>query len=300
MKSQLAIAIASLGVLTPAASHAAASACRYGIGKPVHAKFRIRFASQGQGHTVSHDLRTFFPASARRANGGKRLVAQLPIIPTRVAKSPTMKFNFIPTLILDNPDSASCSMQALAGFNDRRGFAEAKTQFQIEATITVGGATQHQTMSAYTSCFEENTRIALADGSSALVRELVPGDVVRNPVTGAAVKVKHVIRGEELSGHLVELGLPGGERLLVTAAHPIPTARGVVRARDVTAGDRLLGGGGANHALYHRALVPVDRLRHVYNLVLDTSSTREKDHFVLANGIVAGDQFLQDRLQGAR
>jgi len=281
------------------ASAVQASPCRLGPGTRIDARFTIDFVTSGKRHTVRRELHSVLPAQARVANGGKRLVAQFPAIRTGVPKNARARFDFVPVVTVENYGQADCSLGVQALYNSRVAFAEAKTDFAINSVITVNGKTTRTSSRAYVSCFDGETRIALADGKSVAIRGLVPGDVVRNPITKAAVRVRNVIRGEEFSGFMVEADLGGGRSVLMTANHPVPTARGLVAAKDLRADDRLAAEGGAFRPLLRLSRRPIDRMRNVYNLELDADSTSDQDHFLLANGIVAGDWYLQHRLEAA-
>jgi hypothetical protein len=276
-------------------AQARAAGCPHKAGAPVSAKVKIDFKTRGKTWSVQKTVRGKFPANARRANGGSRLIGSLPAVDTGIHKDARTRFNFVPRFVVVNPDSASCTLEVQLSINGRGSFAEPTTPFTISGAATAGGKSFpiHQSMTV--SCFEEGTSIALADGTSARVEELTAGEAVRNPLTGEAVAIAQVIRGEEYSS-FVELEVEG-KVLRVTGDHAMPTARGLLQARSLRPGDRVLAAGGLERAVARVTKVPVRAMRRVYNLELQTGSAREADHYLLANGIVAGDQFLQDRVR---
>jgi hypothetical protein len=276
-------------------AEARAAGCPYKAGTPVSAKVKIEFKTRGKTWSVQKAVRGNFPGNARRAKGGARLIGSLPAVDTGVHKDARTRFNFVPTFVVVNPDSASCTLELQTSINGRGNFAEAVTPFQISGTATAGGRSFPIHQSMMISCFEEGTSIALADGSSARVEELAAGEAVRNPLTGEAVAIGQIIRGEEYAS-FVELEVDG-KVLRVTANHAIPTARGLLQAHSLRPGDHVLAAGGLQRPVARVAKVPVQAMRRVYNLELQTGSAREADHYLLANGIVAGDQFLQDRVR---
>ncbi len=136
----------------------------------------------------------------------------------------------------------------------------------------------------------------MADGSRAEIGGLVVGDRVLSPVTGAAVRVARLIRGPEPERPMVALRTGAGV-VLLTEQHAVPTARGIVGAREVGADDLLLTASGPAHAA--RSLRAPDAGVVVYNLELDTTSDRPEDHLLLAGDVVVGDWWLQERLRRA-
>jgi hypothetical protein len=81
-----------------------------------------------------------------------------------------------------------------------------------------------------------------------------------------------------------------------TAFHPVYTKRGLQPASEITAEDEVLGEDGAYHPVNVLESQAGDPNRSVYNLRFKGSSD-SRQHMISANGIVAGDFFLQESIQ---
>jgi hypothetical protein len=103
-----------------------------------------------------------------------------------------------------------------------------------------------------------------------------------------------VIRGPE-TPDLVSLRV-AGKTLHVTETHPVPLRRGVVLARDVMADDALLGEDLAYHEVEQVAALAHATPTVVWNLRLDSDDPSPRAHALLAEGIVMGDQLLQEQV----
>jgi hypothetical protein len=146
-------------------------------------------------------------------------------------------------------------------------------------------------------CFAADTNLAVSETEVRRASTLATGNVLWNPITRTAVAIKNRIIGpEELA--LVELGY-GSKRIRVSTQHPIVTKRGLVQAIDVRLGDELQGEDLKFHPVTHvgRGLAPATKQSQtVFNFEIDTPSTDPRDHYLLADGIVVGDYFLQREL----
>jgi hypothetical protein len=144
-------------------------------------------------------------------------------------------------------------------------------------------------------CFDGETRIRMADGRDEPVRRIRAGSMVFNPALRKGVRVRRVTAGPELVP-MVELALGKGT-LRVTRHHPVRTKRGLLRAEEVRVGDALVTGAKRPVAVsaIRRPSLKVHEV--VWNFELDVPGDRERDHLVLANGVVTGDLVLQRKLQ---
>lgn len=142
-------------------------------------------------------------------------------------------------------------------------------------------------------CFDEDTRIRMADGTDRLIKKLKMGDLVLNPVTGNPAKIVKLVIGEE-SKPLIHVSVDG-RMVRVTSTHPFMTRRGWVLARNLRKSDELLASG--------RRYLPVRSIelgalgRTVVNLALEGPADQGELHYVLADGVVTGDLVIQNMLE---
>lgn len=139
-------------------------------------------------------------------------------------------------------------------------------------------------------CIEQDSLVAMADGSERPIRSIRPGERVSTPAGGSATVVD-VLRGRE--SELVQLDLSSGRSLLLTRNHPVATQSAMKRAEDIVIADMLRGPEGAPPCtvVHH---YPVAGSFEVYNLCLEGA-----DAFV-AEGIAVGDNDAQGRLARKR
>lgn len=143
-------------------------------------------------------------------------------------------------------------------------------------------------------CFAAETLLTLADGRQKRADRIEMGDLLWNPILREASRVKKVIVGPEQKP-LVELAY-GEARLLVTSLHPLPTKEGIRAAAKITGADELLGEDGRyHHPRVQRRASAIPPI--VYNFELDTAEEAEDFHWLLADGFVVGDYFLQTQLE---
>ncbi|MBM3382763.1 MAG: hypothetical protein FJY29_10020 [Betaproteobacteria bacterium] len=142
-------------------------------------------------------------------------------------------------------------------------------------------------------CFDESTRIRMADGSDRLITQLKMGEFVFNPVTKLPAKITKLTIGPELK-HLLNVRV--GDRVVkVTDSHPFMTRRGWVQAKDLKKGVEILRA--------QKAFLPVQSVelgefgRTVVNLALEGPADYPELHYVLADGVVTGDLVIQNMLQ---
>ncbi len=135
-------------------------------------------------------------------------------------------------------------------------------------------------------CFQKNTKIQMADGSTRPIKEIATGEKVASH-GGRSLIVKSVVTGFEKD--LVYIEAENGLVLEVTAGHPVAVERGIIAAGDLNAADVLkLADGTASRVKY---LYQCGYDDTVYNL-----DTGEPGAMLIANGFLAGDLAMQNEL----
>lgn len=146
-------------------------------------------------------------------------------------------------------------------------------------------------------CFAPDTKLAVSDKETRKAATLATGNVLWNPVTRQVVRIKSRIVGPEEKA-LVELGYDD-HLIRVSTQHPVVTRRGLLQAAELLPTDEVQGEDMKFHRLRHlrRSNEPATKLAQtVINFEIDTDSEAPEDHFLLADGIVVGDYFLQQQL----
>ncbi|MBC7659532.1 MAG: hypothetical protein H7249_07460 [Chitinophagaceae bacterium] len=148
-------------------------------------------------------------------------------------------------------------------------------------------------------CFEESTQILMANGSLRKASQIRRGDILWNPMTQRGAVVRDVVAGPEvLPLYTIKLG---STEIKVTEGHPFLTSKGLKQAKELMAGDSVLDGGTATPITsitrdIRSANTPDPE---VWNFELEGSSS-DDDHYVVANGIMTGDLYLQKKLGKAK
>jgi hypothetical protein len=117
-------------------------------------------------------------------------------------------------------------------------------------------------------------------------------------VTSAVTEAAEVIHGTQADEEMYRIGF-GRAVISCTGWHPIMTESGLKPGRGVEAGDLVLGEDGAYHPVTVRQAFSGDPKRSVFNLRLTAASEAGADHLMSAGGLVTGDFFLQNSLQGS-
>lgn len=147
-------------------------------------------------------------------------------------------------------------------------------------------------------CFAPETKIFMADGSYIDAADVRQHMRVWNPVLRQAQTVRSVIRGPEKPALFVVR--TENHELRVTQHHPFKIERGLVSAADLRVGDVLQGGHGEAETILEIRREKLSKEKMVWNFELDSDSDRDEEHFVLADGIVTGDLYLQHKLEGPK
>lgn len=138
-------------------------------------------------------------------------------------------------------------------------------------------------------CFHKDTLIKMADGNEKHIRDIATGDTVLSG-DGQPQRVTQIYTGQE--ENLVCLETEDGKQLLVTEGHPVRTADGIVRARDIRAGTKLVTYGGGRSAVRFAYITPYNDT--VYNLELEESKE------LISEGILTGDFTMQNSMSAAK
>ncbi|WP_141731641.1 Hint domain-containing protein [Oligoflexus tunisiensis] len=145
-------------------------------------------------------------------------------------------------------------------------------------------------------CFAEETMITLGDGKTQKrITELTERDLVWNPITRRAQAITRMTRGPE-KVPMLDIQIEG-KTVRVTGTHPFPTQQGPKAAFELQEGDRVRTEKGTLGVIQKIASAPVEgKAPVVWNLELEAGDDL-RDHYVLANGVVTGDLYIQTRLQ---
>ena len=143
-------------------------------------------------------------------------------------------------------------------------------------------------------CFSSDTLIRTSWGQDISISQLRAGDHVWNPITEKSQTIKRVIRGPE-KHPLLEITV-GEYQVNVTKNHPFLTDRGLLTARELRLGDKIPLSGSSQKWEKILSLKPVNPVDHiVWNIELEGGASAS-DHFLLADGVVTGDLYLQKSL----
>lgn len=134
-------------------------------------------------------------------------------------------------------------------------------------------------------CLAGNTRVSMADGSTRLIDQLMPGDIVATDA--GAARIADVISGAE--DELLHIETEGGARLLATLSHPVFTADGVKRSQDLFSGDRIRMKEGFD-VVRCVSVEPYHDM--VYNLIFG------EERSFYADGFLVGDFSTENRIGG--
>lgn len=141
-------------------------------------------------------------------------------------------------------------------------------------------------------CFDPNAKIKMADGSLKAIKLVRSGDKVYNPVTKKVMTVATMIKGPE-HNPLFKVEHKNGSTL-VTSKHPFILKSGrVVAAKNLKAGDEVQDANGQWQTLSLVERQSLKKDQQVWNFTFATKSQDPRDHMVVADGVAAGDLWLQ-------
>ena len=164
--------------------------------------------------------------------------------------------------------------------------AEYKNRRVCEVDHGPGGGAGKRT----NGCFVKGTQIAIGEGLSVPIEDLTVGKEVLLS-NGKISKIKKIVAGLE-KNPVVKIELVDKKIVSVTETHPMLTRRGVVKAAELRFDDEIKVYTGAWVKIH--SLTAVKYSDKVINIKLDGED--EKDHLVIANGVVTGDLYLQQQL----
>jgi hypothetical protein len=144
-------------------------------------------------------------------------------------------------------------------------------------------------------CFAEETRILLGDQQTEkVISQLTEFDQVWNPILKRSMSIKRMTKGPE-KYPMLEVKV-GGKMLNVTGNHPFPTAEGVMAAYKLSPGQTILAENGEWQAVESVEADSRNQGKDVWNLELEGARDNLDNHYVLANGVITGDLFIQESL----
>lgn len=142
----------------------------------------------------------------------------------------------------------------------------------------------------------------MANESYREIKSIQIGNLVFNPIAQRVQPVKRLVVGKE-EPPLITISY-GGNVVKVTERHPMvvkhiasPSGYILKQAGSLTPNDEILGEDGLFHKLTVLSRLPADPEQIVVNIELSGSSTEDSEHFLLANGIITGDLFIQEKLE---
>ncbi len=143
-------------------------------------------------------------------------------------------------------------------------------------------------------CFDADTLIRVADQKSRKIKDLLVGDQVWNPLLNRTLPIKHIVRGYE---HKPMYKVSSdGQTVEVTSEHPFLTKLGLMGASQLQVGDTILNSQQAWSTVESVVQIAPGPQKEVWNIELDTPENDERNHMLLANDILTGDYYLQQRV----
>lgn len=151
----------------------------------------------------------------------------------------------------------------------------------------------------FNGCFKEGTKIRMADMSTKAVEDIIAGDKVYNPKTKKPVEVARTTVGPETKP-LIEISLFGDRTVTVSDEHVFETDMGLKQAKDLNPSQHRILDSDRRYREFTKKVLPFDpsNVPDVYNLHVAFESTEDRDHFIVADGVVTGDLYLQEKLGG--
>lgn len=146
-------------------------------------------------------------------------------------------------------------------------------------------------------CFDSSTKIRLGNNQDEkAISELTSEDTVWNPILKRAFRIRKMVQGGE---KIPMVRISTVERSInVTRNHPMVTPRGVIAAFKVTDNDQIMIDGDSWSQVVKVSEIPFEGEEPiVWNLELESTGEDDDSHFVLANGIITGDLFIQNKIE---
>lgn len=143
-------------------------------------------------------------------------------------------------------------------------------------------------------CLAKGSNIRMADGSMRKIEDICIGEQVLNPFGEGLATVVNTWCGPEKILQHIETG--NGRTVDASENHPLWTEKGPKAAVEISEGDMLLAEGGTYDTVVQRYPLAYDG--EVFNLELtcDGCADENKAHTMFCNGLVVGDNDLQNRI----
>ncbi|HSY50220.1 MAG TPA: Hint domain-containing protein [Thermoanaerobaculia bacterium] len=147
-------------------------------------------------------------------------------------------------------------------------------------------------LSVYFSCLADGTEVELKDGRMKKIENVAAGDTVLTNRRGTAMRVHSTLKGTE-EVPMIRFKTENGHELLLTDGHPVVTPGGVMLARLLKTGDRVITREGPSR------IVSLGREMfggHVWNLNVGDGqqvASRPDATTFFANGVLVGDNEMQ-------
>lgn len=132
-------------------------------------------------------------------------------------------------------------------------------------------------------CVEEHMHILMADGSNREIRDIKIGDQIVASPTGEAGQVENIWRGTE--EQMYYIATVDGHGLLLTGSHYVLTDAGMVMARNINLGMKIVMKDGGKQII--KELYTVEESTTVYNL--SVVKTDGSHGCMICEGIVLAD-----------
>lgn len=133
-------------------------------------------------------------------------------------------------------------------------------------------------------CLDEDTMIAMADGTQKKICEIVIGERIA-AADGSSRGVANIWKGTEKES-CYKITTANGQCIIATGNHPFPTADGWKNACDLKKGDQMLAADGEVRLVAD--VNNTNKMHEVYNLEL------EEPAVLIANGLQTGDFSAQN------
>jgi|688.fasta_scaffold129826_2 hypothetical protein len=169
-----------------------------------------------------------------------------------------------------------------------------------ESCTISAAATSAPELRTMRGCFAPETLITMADGTKKQIQEIKLNDRVKNPLTGLSAIVIRVSKGPEADKGMLEVGFKDGGKVLVTSKHPFMTRQGLKQADELTDADEIIVRSGAFRKVDHLVRRPVNGNQTVVNIAVTGKTFEAADHMIEADGVIAGDLFLQEKLENLK
>lgn len=139
-------------------------------------------------------------------------------------------------------------------------------------------------------CFVKGTQINISEELAVPIESLHVGQPVYM-ADGRTLRIKRIVAGPEAKP-VITFEMGAGAKITVTTEHPLVTNKGLRLAKDIRIGEVLVdvkGNAVTILGIQHSSYQDL-----VYNFEFD--GTRENDHLIIAENIVSGDLYLQNKL----